>query len=94
MGCGTPTGGHGAARNNDNNNNTYGNRGGGNRNNKLDVSALGLVGENFSMAIKIVMTGRGMRSSCDTHETHTSRMHGWDEHWWCRVHPPDVPVTI
>ena len=41
MGCGTPSGGRGAARNN---NNTYGNRGGGqNRNNKLDVSALGLV---------------------------------------------------
>ena len=41
MGRGTPSGGRGAARNN---NNTYGNRGGGqNRNNKLDVSALGLV---------------------------------------------------
>ena len=41
MARGTPSGGRGAARNN---NNTYGNRGGGqNRNNKLDVSALGLV---------------------------------------------------
>ena len=40
MGRGTPQGGRGAARNNNN----YGsNRGGGNRNNKLDVSALGLV---------------------------------------------------
>ena len=40
MGRGTPSGGCGAARNNNNN---YGNRSGGNRNNKLDVSALGLV---------------------------------------------------
>ena len=41
MGRGTPSRGRGAARNN---NNTYENRGGGqNRNNKLDVSALGLV---------------------------------------------------
>ena len=40
MDRGTLSGGRGAARNN----NTYGNRGGGqNRNNKLDVSALGLV---------------------------------------------------
>ena len=38
----TPSGGRGVARNN--NNNTYGYRGGGqNRNNKLDVSSLGLV---------------------------------------------------
>ena len=41
MGRGTPSGGRRAARNN---HNTYGNRGGGqSRNNKLDVSALGLV---------------------------------------------------
>ena len=40
MGRGTPSGGRGAARNNNNN---YGNRSGGNTNNKLDVSALGLV---------------------------------------------------
>ena len=41
MGRSTPSGGRGAARNTNNN---YGNgRGGGSRNNKLDVSALGLV---------------------------------------------------
>ena len=42
MGRGTTSGGRGAARNNNNN---YGNPGGatGNKNNKLDVSALGLV---------------------------------------------------
>ena len=41
MGLGTPSRGRGAARNT--NNNYVNSRGGGNRNNKLDVSALGLV---------------------------------------------------
>ena len=40
MGRGSPSGGRGAARNNNSN---YGNRSDGNSNNKLDISALGLV---------------------------------------------------
>ena len=57
MGRGTPSGGRGAARNN---NNTYGNRGGGNRNNKLDVSALGLVSP---------LGGAGLSSLSALHQT-------------------------
>ena len=57
MGRGTPSGGRGAARNNNNN---YGNRSGGNRNNKLDVSALGLVSP---------LSGAGLSSLGALHQT-------------------------
>ena len=58
MGRGTPSGGRGAARNN---NTMYGNRGGGhNRNNKLVVSALGLVSP---------LGGTGLSSLSALHQT-------------------------